>query len=200
MTTKNRCKWAGDDPLYQQYHDREWGVPNADDDSLFEFLILEGAQAGLAWITVLRKREGYRQAFDHFDARKISRYSDKKIEKMLENPGIIRNRLKVNSARSNAGAFLEVQKEFGSFSHYLWSHVDFRPIQNGWQSMAEVPAETELSKTISKDMKKRGFNFVGPTIIYAFMQATGMVNDHTKDCFRHQQCANKGKKKIPAKK
>ena len=200
MTSKNRCKWAGDDPLYQQYHDREWGVPNADDDSLFEFLILEGAQAGLAWITVLRKREGYRKAFDDFDARKISRYSDTKIEKLLENPGIIRNRLKVNSARGNARAFLDVQKEFGSFTHYLWGHVNFRPIQNDWQSMAEVPAETELSKKISKDMKKRGFNFVGPTIIYAFMQATGMVNDHTKDCFRHQQCANKGKKKIPAKK
>jgi DNA-3-methyladenine glycosylase I len=200
MTSKNRCRWAGDDPLYQQYHDREWGVPNADDDSLFEFLILEGAQAGLAWITVLRKREGYRKAFDDFDAREISRYSDKKIEKLLENPGIIRNRLKVNSARGNARAFLHVQKEFGSFTHYLWGHVDFRPIQNDWQSMAEVPAETELSKKISKDMKKRGFNFVGPTIIYAFMQATGMVNDHTVDCFRHQQCANKGKKKIPAKK
>ena len=200
MTTKKRCTWAGDDPLYQQYHDREWGVPNADDDSLFEFLILEGAQAGLAWITVLRKREGYRKAFDHFDVRKIARYSDKKIEKLLENPDIIRNRLKVNSARSNARAFLDVKKEFSSFTHYLWSYVDFRPIQNHWQSLAEVPAETELSKLISKDMKKRGFNFVGPTIVYALMQATGMVNDHTVDCFRYQQCANKGKRKISAKK
>jgi DNA-3-methyladenine glycosylase I len=197
MTSKNRCRWAGDDPLYQQYHDREWGVPNADDDSLFEFLILEGAQAGLAWITVLRKRDGYRKAFDDFNARKISRYSDKKIEKLLENPDIIRNRLKVKSARSNAKAFLAVQKEFGSFAHYLWNHVDFKPLQNQCQSMSEVPAETELSRAISKDMKKRGFNFVGPTIIYAFMQATGMVNDHTTGCFRHQQCANKGKRKIP---
>ncbi len=199
MTTKKRCSWAGSDPLYQQYHDQEWGVPNSDDDSLFEFLILEGAQAGLAWITVLRKREGYRKAFDHFNVRKIARYSDKKIEKLLENPQIIRNRLKVNSARANARAFLEVQKDFGSFTHYLWSYVDFRPIQNRWSSMAEVPAQTELSKRISKDMKKRGFNFVGPTIIYALMQATGMVNDHTADCFRHPQCANKGKKKISAK-
>lgn len=198
MTTKKRCSWAGSDPLYQQYHDREWGVPNTDDDSLFEFLILEGAQAGLAWITVLRKREGYRKAFDHFNARKIARYSDKKIEKLLENPQIIRNRLKVNSARANARAFLEVQKEFGSFTDYLWSYVDFKPIQNHWPSMAEVPAQTELSKRISKDMKKRGFNFVGPTIIYALMQATGMVNDHTADCFRHPQCANKGKKKVSA--
>jgi DNA-3-methyladenine glycosylase I len=199
MTSKNRCRWAGDDPLYQQYHDREWGVPNADDDSLFEFLILEGAQAGLAWITVLRKREGYRKAFDDFDARKISRYSDKKIEKLLENPDIIRNRLKVKSARSNAKAFLAVQNEFGSFAYYLWNHVDFKPLQNQCQSMSEVPAETELSRAISKDMKKRGFNFVGPTIIYAFMQATGMVNDHTTDCFRHQQCVNKGKREIPLK-
>lgn len=196
MSNKKRCAWTGEDPLYRQYHDREWGVPNSDDDSLFEFLLLEGAQAGLAWITVLRKREGYRKAFDNFDAKKIARYSDKKLARLLENPEIIRNRLKVKSARGNARAFLACQQEFGSFAHYLWNFVDFKPIQNQWQSLSEIPVSTELSKTISKDMKKRGFNFVGPTIVYAFMQATGMVNDHSVECFRHQTCANKGKKKI----
>jgi len=195
VNNKTRCVWAGNDPLYQQYHDCEWGEPNTDDDSLFEFLILEGAQAGLAWITVLRKREGYRKAFNNFDAKKIARYSDNKIEKLLANQDIIRNRLKIMSARSNARAFLAVQKDYGSFANYVWRYVDFQPIQNHWQSLQQVPAATPLSTAISKDLKKRGFNFVGPTIIYAFMQATGMVNDHTVDCFRHRQCASQGKKK-----
>ncbi len=189
MANRTRCSWAGDDPLYRQYHDREWGVPNTDDHSLFEFLLLEGAQAGLAWITVLRKREGYRKAFDNFDAGKIARYSDKKIERLLQNPAIIRNRLKVESARRNARALLQIQQQFSSFADYLWRFVDGKVIQNQWQSLAEIPTATELSTAISKDMKKRDFNFVGPTIIYAFMQATGMVNDHTTDCYRHRQCA-----------
>lgn len=185
---KKRCSWCGDDPLYVQYHDEEWGVPVKDDQRLFEFIILEGAQAGLAWITVLRKREGYRALFDNFDARKIARYTDKKLDKLLLDPRIIRNRLKVYGARKNARAFLEVQAEFGSFSDYIWGFVDNTPIQNSWQSMSELPATTTLSDTISKDMKKRGFTFVGSTIIYAHMQASGMVNDHLKSCFRHQEC------------
>ena len=183
-----RCTWCGDDELYMQYHDEEWGVPLYDDDTLFEFLMLEGAQAGLAWITVLRKRVGYRALFDGFDPRKIARYSDKKLDKLLLDARIIRNRLKVYSARQNARAFLETQAACGSFSDYMWNFVDGKPLQNRWKSMAEVPASTPLSDTISKDLKKRGFNFVGSTIVYAHMQATGMVNDHTTDCFRHQPC------------
>lgn len=183
-----RCKWSGDDELYVKYHDEEWGVPLYDDDTLFEFLILEGAQAGLAWITVLRKREGYRALFDGFDANKIARYSDRKLDKLLLDPRIIRNRLKVYSARQNARAFLAVQEEWGSFADYIWHFTDGKPLQNRWKSMAEMPASTPLSDTISKDLKKRGFNFVGSTIIYAHMQATGMVNDHTTDCFRHKEC------------
>jgi DNA-3-methyladenine glycosylase I len=185
---KKRCAWCGDDPLYVKYHDEEWGVPVKDDQTLFEFLILEGAQAGLAWITVLRKREGYRALFDDFDARKIARYSDKKLEKLLLDPRIIRNRLKVFGARKNALAFLAVQKELGSFAEYLGNFIDHHPIQNNWKSMAELPANTVLSDTISKDMKKRGFTFVGSTIMYAYMQATGMVNDHSSDCFRRREC------------
>lgn len=185
---QKRCKWCGDDPLYVTYHDEEWGVPVKDDETLFEFLMLEGAQAGLAWITVLRKREGYRALFDGFDATKIARYSDKKLEKLLLDPSIIRNRLKVYGARKNARAFLDVQEEKGSFSDYLWGFVDHKPIQNKWKSLAKMPATTPLSDAISKDMKKRGFTFVGSTIIYAHMQATGMVNDHTTDCFRHMEC------------
>ena len=185
---KKRCTWCGEDPLYVKYHDEEWGVPVKDDETLFEFLMLEGAQAGLAWITVLRKREGYRALFDDFDARKIARYTDKKLEKLLLDPRIIRNRLKVYGARKNALAFLQVQKEYGSFADYLWDFVGHKPIQNRWKSMAELPATTPLSDTISKDMKKRGFTFVGSTIIYAHMQATGMVNDHSTDCFRHREC------------
>jgi DNA-3-methyladenine glycosylase I len=183
-----RCKWCGDDELYVKYHDEEWGVPLYDDETLFEFLILEGAQAGLAWITVLRKREGYRALFDGFDASKVARYTDRKLDKLLLDPRIIRNRLKVYSARQNARAFLAVQEEWGSFADYIWHFTDGKPLQNRWKSLAEMPASTPLSDTISKDLKKRGFNFVGSTIIYAHMQATGMINDHTTDCFRHKEC------------
>ncbi len=185
---KKRCDWCGDDPLYVKYHDEEWGVPVKDDRTLFEFIMLEGAQAGLAWITVLRKREGYRALFDNFDAEKIARYSDKKLEKLLLDPRIIRNRLKVFGARKNARAFLDIQQEKGSFSDYIWDFVEGQPIQNNWKSLADLPATTPLSDTISKDMKKRGFTFVGSTIIYAHMQASGMVNDHTQECFRFREC------------
>ena len=183
-----RCSWCGDDELYVRYHDEEWGVPLRDDRALFEFLVLEGAQAGLAWITVLRKREGYRAAFDNFDPHKVARYGDHELNQLLANPNIIRNKLKVRSARQNARAFLAVQEEWGSFSDYIWHFVDGKPIQNRWQTMADVPATSPLSDTISKELKKRGFNFVGSTIVYAHMQATGMVNDHLADCFRHAEC------------
>ncbi len=183
-----RCHWCGDDELYVKYHDEEWGVPLYDDDTLFEFLMLEGAQAGLAWITVLRKREGYRALFDGFDANKIARYSDKKLDKILLDSRIIRNRLKVYSARQNARAFLAVQEEWGSFADYLWHFVDGTPIVNRFKSLKDMPASTSLSDQISKDLKKRGFNFVGSTIVYAHMQATGMVNDHTTECFRFREC------------
>jgi DNA-3-methyladenine glycosylase I len=183
-----RCTWCGDDPLYVAYHDTEWGVPVYDDHTLFEFLILEGAQAGLAWITVLRKREGYQKAFDNFNPDKIARYSDRKLEKLLLNPQIIRNRLKVYGARKNARAFLEIQETHGSFADYIWDFVDGKPIRNNWKSMSDVPATSPISEQLSKDMKKRGFTFVGSTIMYAHMQATGMVNDHTRDCFRHREC------------
>lgn len=183
-----RCQWCGDDPLYQHYHDQEWGTPLYDDQTLFEFIHLEGVQAGLAWITVLRKRKDYRRRFDNFDPQIIARYSDKKLEKLLLDPAIIRNRLKVLSARKNARAFLTVQENEGSFSKYLWDFLGGQPLQNHWESEADIPASTPLSEQISKDLKKRGFNFVGPTIIYAFMQATGMVNDHVVGCFRHKQC------------
>ena len=183
-----RCSWCGDDPLYVDYHDKEWGVPVRDDQTLFEFLILEGAQAGLSWITVLRKREGYRKLFADFDAEKVARFTDKKLDKLLLDPSIVRNKLKVYGARKNARAFLAVQEEKGSFSDYMWDFLDGEPIQNQWKTPKKVPATTALSDTISKDMKKRGFTFVGSTIIYAHMQATGMVNDHTLDCFRHKEC------------
>jgi DNA-3-methyladenine glycosylase I len=183
-----RCSWCGSDPLYVDYHDNEWGVPVLDDKTLFEFLMLEGAQAGLAWITVLRKRDGYRKLFDDFDANKVARYTDAKLDRLLKDPQIIRNRLKVYGARSNARAFLQVQEEFDSFANYIWGFVDGQPIQNRWRSMKQVPATSEVSDTLSKDMKKRGFTFVGSTIMYAHMQATGMVNDHTVDCFRHRAC------------
>jgi DNA-3-methyladenine glycosylase I len=185
-----RCHWCGTDPLYVEYHDKEWGVPVRDDLKLFEFLMLEGAQAGLSWITILRKREGYRALFDNFDANKVARYSDKKLEKMLLDPRIIRNRLKVFGARTNAQAFLNVQQQCGSFSDYLWGFVDGTPTQNQWTSSADVPATSPVSDAMSKDMKKRGFTFVGSTIMYAHMQATGMVNDHTSDCFRYKECQN----------
>ena len=188
----SRCGWCGNDPLYIEYHDKEWGVPVRDDETLFEFLVLEGAQAGLSWITILRKREGYRDLFDDFDVNKIARYSDKKLEKILLDPRIVRNRLKVFGARKNARAFLDVQQEFGSFSEYIWRFVDGKPVQNHWQTMKQVPATTPISDTISKDMKRRGFTFVGSTIIYAHMQATGMVNDHVDECFRYEECKKLG--------
>ncbi|MCX2983266.1 DNA-3-methyladenine glycosylase I [Halieaceae bacterium IMCC14734] len=183
-----RCQWCGDDDLYQRYHDEEWGVPCRNDAELFEFLILEGAQAGLAWITVLRKREGYRALFDGFDVNKVARYTDAQLDRLLQNPAIIRNRLKVYSARQNARAFLKLQNEFGSFSDYIWAYVDHKPLQNRFTSMADMPASTELSDRISKDLKKRGFNFVGSTIMYAYLQACGLVNDHTIECYRHRAC------------
>jgi DNA-3-methyladenine glycosylase I len=187
MTTPNRCGWCGADPLYVQYHDEEWGVPVFDDRTLFEFLILEGAQAGLSWSTILNKREGYRRAFDSFDAEKIARYDGIKISALLADPGIVRNQLKIGSAVTNAQSFLKIQEERGSFSDYIWSFVDGRPIQNAWRILAEVPAKTPLAVTISKDLKNRGFRFVGPTIVYAHMQATGMVNDHLVSCFRYPE-------------
>jgi DNA-3-methyladenine glycosylase I len=186
-TTKIRCGWCGDDPLYVAYHDEEWGLPVYDDQTLFEFLILEGAQAGLSWSTILRKREGYRRAFDGFDAEKIARYDGIKISALLTDPGIVRNQLKIGSAVTNAQAFLKIRDEWGSFSKYIWSFVDGRPIQNAWRSLSEIPAKTPVAEALSKDLKKRGFRFVGPTIIYAHMQATGMVNDHLVDCFRHPE-------------
>jgi len=186
--TKKRCSWAVSNPLMQEYHDKEWGgTPIHDDRLLFEFLILEGVQAGLSWNIVLQKRENYRKAFDNFDYNKIANYSEKKVEELLKNKGIIRNRRKIQAVITNAKAFLEIQKEFGSFDAYIWDFIDHKPIKNVWESLEEIPAKTEISETISKDLKKRGFKFVGPTIIYAFMQAIGMVNDHTIDCFRYNE-------------
>ncbi len=184
---KQRCSWCGDDPLYVTYHDTEWGVPVYDDNTLFEFLLLETFQAGLSWITILRKRENFRNAFDDFDYKKIANYSEDKIASLLQDAGIIRNKLKVNSAVTNAQAFIKIQKEFGSFSKYIWGFVDGKPIQNRFKSMSECPANTPLSDTISKDLKKRGFKFVGSTVVYAYMQATGMVNDHLVSCFRYKE-------------
>ncbi len=184
---KTRCQWAGNDPLYQKYHDEEWGVPVHNDQKLFEFLILEGAQAGLSWITILRKRENYRKAFSDFNPKLIAKYDSKKIESLLNNEGIIRNRLKINSAVTNAKLFLEIQKEFGSFDKYLWGFVDGKPLINKRKSLKEIPPKTEISDALSKDLKKRGFKFVGSTICYAFMQAVGLVNDHTTGCFRFNE-------------
>ncbi|MDP2144785.1 MAG: DNA-3-methyladenine glycosylase I [Gallionella sp.] len=183
----NRCAWVGNDPLYRAYHDTEWGVPLHDDRALFEFLILEGAQAGLSWITILKKRDNYRAAFDNFDATRVARYDANQIESLLQNPGIVRNRLKVQSAIVNAQKFLAVQQEFGSFDEFIWRFVGGRTKQNAWRSLAEVPASTAESDAMSKELKRRGFKFVGSTICYAFMQATGMVNDHTTDCYRHKE-------------
>lgn len=181
-----RCSWAKND-LAIRYHDAEWGVPQHDDRKLFEFLILEGAQAGLSWDTILRKRENYRAAFDDFDFKKIAHYDEKKVGELLENEGIIRNRLKIASAISNAKSFLKIREEFGSFDSYIWQFVNGKPLKNAWKSISEVPAKTEISDAMSKDLKKRGFNFVGSTIMYAFMQACGLVNDHTVDCFRYEE-------------
>ena len=182
-----RCAWAGDDMLYQRYHDTEWGVPLFDDRRLFEFLILEGAQAGLSWITILRKRENYRAAFDGFDAERIAAYDANKIESLLQNQGIVRNRLKVNAAIINARGCLEAQSEFGSFASFLWQFVEGKPRQNAWRTASEVPTSTHESDAMSRELKRRGFKFVGTTICYALMQATGMVNDHTVNCFRHEE-------------
>ncbi len=184
---KQRCTWAGNDALYQDYHDTEWGVPLHDDQRLFEFLILEGAQAGLSWITILRKRANYRAAFDDFDATRIARYDANKIESLLQNTGIVRNRLKVQSAIVNAQKFLEVQDEFGSFDKFIWQFVEGKTKQNKRRGLADIPATTPDSDAMSKELKRRGFKFVGSTICYALMQATGMVNDHTTDCFRYAE-------------
>jgi DNA-3-methyladenine glycosylase I len=187
MLEKNRCAWSASDPLYIAYHDTEWGVPIHDDQQLFEFLVLEGAQAGLSWITILRKRDAFRRAFNQFDPVKVAAYDDAKIAALMNDPGIIRNRVKINAAIGNARAFLKVQEEFGSFDTYIWQFVNGKPIQNQWHSLNEIPAKTNESEAMSKDLIKRGFKFVGPTICYAHMQATGMVNDHTTDCFRYDE-------------
>lgn len=191
-----RCEWSGSNDLYIDYHDHEWGIPVHDDQRLFEFLILEGAQAGLSWLTILKKRDNYRRAFHNFDYEHIATYSDTDMKRLLADSGIVRNRLKINSAIKNAQGVLEIRKEFGSLDSYLWAFVGKATIQNSWKSMAEIPTKTELSEKMSKDLKKRGFNFVGPTICYAFMQATGMVNDHTTECFRHKEIRNLIQKNI----
>ncbi|CAM1363940.1 DNA-3-methyladenine glycosylase I [Tenacibaculum sediminilitoris] len=184
---KKRCFWVNNDPLYIKYHDNEWGVPVYDDDKLFEFLILETFQAGLSWITILKKRENFRKAFDNFDYKKIAKYSDGKYEELLQDAGIIRNKLKIKATITNAQAFMKIQEEFGTFSKYIWGFTNGKQIINKFEKREEVPATTELSDAISKDLKKRGFKFVGSTVIYAHMQATGMVNDHTTDCFRYHE-------------
>jgi len=181
-----RCEWAKDEPNLS-YHDKEWGRPEHDDQKLFEFLILEGAQAGLSWVTILKRREGYLKAFSNFNANKVAKYNQKQVEKLLKDESIIRNRLKINSAVNNAKQFLKVQVEFGTFDKYIWSFVDHKPIKNKFKKLSDLPASTLISETMSKDLKKRGFNFVGPTICYALMQATGMVNDHISGCFRYQK-------------
>jgi DNA-3-methyladenine glycosylase I len=183
---KARCGWAGTDPLYVAYHDEEWGVPVHDDRRLFEMLVLEGAQAGLSWITILRKRERYRQVFARFDARKVARFDRRKIAELLADPGIVRNRAKVEGTVRSARAFLEVVREHGSFDRYVWAFVGGKPIRNSWRTLSHVPAETNESRALSRDLKRRGFTFVGPTICYAFMQAVGMVDDHVADCFRRR--------------
>jgi len=191
MNDKIRCCWCGDDPLYVAYHDNEWGRPTHDDQKLFEMLMLEGAQAGLSWITVLRKRENYRKAFDDFDPEKIAKYNEKKVEELLQNEGIIRNRLKINSAITNAKLFLEIQKEHGSFDKFIWKYVDYKPITNSHKTIDTIPATTDISDQISKDLKKLGFKFVGSTSMYAFMQSAGMVNDHITDCFAYKELTSK---------
>jgi DNA-3-methyladenine glycosylase I len=190
-----RCGWSGADPLYVRYHDEEWGVPVHDDRTLFEFLILEGAQAGLSWITILRKRDAYREAFDGFDPARVARFDRRKVSQLLRNPGIVRNRLKIESAVANARALLRVQDEFGSFAAYQWRFVGGRPRQNRPRTLREIPARTEESDALSKDLKRRGFGFVGSTIVYAHMQAVGMVNDHVVGCFRRSQVARLGSPK-----
>lgn len=180
-----RCDWVTNDPLYIDYHDKEWGVPVHDDNIHFEFIVLESAQAGLSWITILRKRENYRAAYDNFIPEKVAEYEDEKINELINNPGIVRNRRKIEASINNAKRFLEVKKEFGSFDKYIWSFVDNNPIINKWKKLSEVPSSTELSDKISKDLKKRGFKFIGTTIIYSYLQAVGIVSDHTMNCFRY---------------
>ncbi len=182
-----RCEWSTNDPLYIEYHDKEWGTPLHDDQALFEFLILDGMQAGLSWITILRKRENFRKAFNNFDPVKVASYKNSKIDKLMSNEGIIRNKLKINASITNAKAFFKVQKEFGSFDDYIWQFTDGKTKQNSWKTIREIPATSKESDKMSKDLKQRGFKFVGSTICYAFMQAAGMVNDHTIKCFRHKQ-------------
>jgi DNA-3-methyladenine glycosylase I len=188
-----RCAWCGDDPLYIAYHDEEWGVPLHDDRRLFEMLTLEGAQAGLSWITVLRKRESYRKAFDNFNVRRVATYTEDKVAELLENPGIIRNRAKIRSTINNAQRYLEVQQEFGSFDAFLWDYVDGKPVQNSHSGRGSLPATSDISDKLSKDLKKRGFGFVGSTIMYAYMQACGMVNDHLTECDWHKKTKKLGK-------
>ena len=187
MPDLGRCPWAGSEPLYLDYHDTEWGVPLRDDRALFELLCLEGAQAGLAWITILRKRDGYRRAFDGFDPRRIAAYDEADVTRLLADPGIVRNRAKVRSVIANARALLQLTDAVGSFSDHAWSFVDGRPLVNRWRSLDEVPAETDASRALSRDLRRRGFSFVGPTIVYAFMQSAGLVNDHLVGCFRHAE-------------
>jgi DNA-3-methyladenine glycosylase I len=182
-----RCEWCESEDIYKKYHDKEWGVPVYADRKLFEFLILEGMQAGLSWITVLKKRKTYREVFDKFDFNNVANYKEAKIQSLLNNPGIIRNQLKVRGAVKNAKAFIKVREEFGTFNKYIWQFTDGKVIQNSWKSLKEIPAETDISQLMSKDLKKRGFTFVGPTICYAFMQAIGMVNDHVIDCYRYNE-------------
>jgi DNA-3-methyladenine glycosylase I len=193
---KNRCQWCGSDPLYLAYHDNEWGVPVHEDRRLFEMLVLEGAQAGLSWLTILRKRESYRKAFHAFDYEKIAAYSQPEIARLLADRGIVRNRLKIESAVKNARGVLNIREEFGTLDLFLWRYVDGLPLQNGWKSMADLPARSEQSEAMSKDLKRRGFKFVGSTICYAFMQTVGMVNDHTTDCFRYKEVGELARKKI----
>jgi DNA-3-methyladenine glycosylase I len=187
MTSIKRCSWCGDDPLYTDYHDSEWGVPLHDERRLFEMLILEGAQAGLSWITILKKRDNYRRAFDNFDAEKVALYEQSDIDRLLGDAGIVRNKLKINAAVQNARAVLKIREDYGSLDAFLWRYVDGEPTQNNWSSMDQVPAETELSARLSKDLKKLGCRFVGPTICYAYMQSIGMVNDHVTSCYRHAE-------------
>lgn len=195
MTNHSRCTWCGTDPIYCAYHDEEWGVPLHDERALFEFLVLEGAQAGLSWLTILKKREGYRRAFDDFDAERIARYGETDVARLMADTGIVRNRLKIESTITNARATLALRETVGGLDAYFWNFVDGRPIDNAWKGGGQVPASTPLSDTISKDLKKRGFKFVGSTIVYAHMQATGMVNDHTVDCFRHREVAGVAQRK-----
>jgi DNA-3-methyladenine glycosylase I len=198
MNMKKRCEWCGSDPLYVAYHDEEWGVPVHDDRLLFEFLVLEGAQAGLSWLTILKKRQNYRKAFDAFDCERVAKYTEHDVTRLLSDSGIVRNQLKIESAIRNARGVLDIQKEWDSLDAYLWRYVDGVPKQNVWKSMAELPAKTKASDMMSRDLKKRGFNFVGSTICYAFMQAVGMVNDHTTDCFRHREIKTLGAPNQPS--